>query len=285
MSSKRFCVCAVVMMACVLCLTCGAGFAAMRNVLMDFRDAIIKRDSEAAQAAIKAGVNPVDAVERIILTNPSPSEDDFFVPLVKALAKKGKFKGVSLYTDSGEEGRDPQGNYRLGRAISSNKVMEALLDGGADPDKVRRLRDRSTGTEFDSNTTLLFETLQELREKPVITKDDFLLERVNILAKYKASLKSVGIVGGLFASILGGTTEAMCFFLKGRDLENTRSLTDKNLSSIVNVMSVLRDAGGGTGEAKDYMKNLREKYRNIPDALKYIDKVEASFKSSSWFSW
>ncbi len=127
---KRFWVCAVVVMACMLCLSCGAGFGAMRNLLEDFRSAISRRDSEAAQAAIKAGVNPKDAVERIILTNPSPQEDDFFVPLVKALAKKGNFKGISLYANSGEEGRDPQGNYRLGRAVASNKVMEALLDGG-----------------------------------------------------------------------------------------------------------------------------------------------------------
>ena len=168
--------------------------------------------------------------------------------------------------------------------------MELLLDGGADPDKPRRLRDRSTNAEFASHTTLLFETLEQLREQPVIAEDDFLLERVKILAGHKASLKNVGVVGGIFVSILsiGGessTTEAINYFLKGRGLESTGNLTEENLSSIINVVNVLRDAGAGTGEAKDYMKKLREKYRNIPDALKYIDRVEASFKSSSWWSW
>ena len=46
---KRLCVCAVVVMACVLCLSCVAGFGAMQNLLMDFREAIMRRDSEAAE--------------------------------------------------------------------------------------------------------------------------------------------------------------------------------------------------------------------------------------------
>ena len=287
---KRFFIYAVLMIAFVFCLYCDVGFAAMRNLLDDFRSAISRRDLKAAQTAINEGINASDGVKSLLLYNPSDKDDDFFVPLVKALAKKGSFKDVSLYVGSGTSGLERGGNYRLGMVISSNKVIDALLEGGADPDRPRRLRDRSTGTEFDSHTTLLFETLEQLREQSVIREDDKLLERVKILAKHDASLKNVGFVGGIFVSIMGiggepSPTEAINFFLKGRGLDKVGNLTDENLSSILVVMKVLHDAGAGTGEANDYLKKLREQYRNIPDALKYLDKIEESFKSSSWWSW
>lgn len=137
---------------------------------------------------------------------------------------------------------------------------------------------------------MLFETLDTLRKQAVITKDDKQLERVKILAGHKASLKSVGLVGGLFVSVISiGSdtipTEAIHYFLAKRGLDKTSNLTEENLSSIVNVIKVLHECGAATGDAKDYLRKLQEKYKNIPDAQKYIGEIEDSMKSSSWWSW
>ena len=277
---KRFCVYAVVMTAVVLCLSCGACFAAMRNLLMDFRDAIMKRDSEAAQAAIKSGVNASDGAKIILSFNPSDKDDNFFVPLIKALAKNGNFKEMKLF---------------LG-FISSNKVLEALLDGGADPDVIRNQKYQAhergigdttiEGSNVDIRLTYLFEILDQLRVTEVIEENNKLLERMRILAAHKASLRNTNSVASFFSSMLDvAPTEAIHYFLVGRGLNNINNLTEWNLSSIVRVVKILSDAGADKGDAKSYLKKLREKYRNIPDAVKYIDEIEASFKSSSWFSW
>ncbi len=271
-------------------LMAGNSLGAMRNLLSEFRSAISVRDSGKAQSLIKEGVDASDAVSIIISRNPSGNEDeDFFVPLIKALAKKTSFKNIPLYIGNGEAGRDDLGNIMLGTPIASNKILSALLDGGADPDRTRRLKDRSTGTEFDSHTTMLFETLNILRKQPVITENSDLLERVKILASHKASLKNVGLVGGLFTALvtIGSDntvpTEAIHYFLEGRGLNRTSNMTDENLSSIVNVVKVLHDLGASTGDAKDYLKKLREKtYRNVPDAQKYLEEIEGAMKSSSW---
>ncbi len=50
-------------------------------------------------------------------------------------------------------------------------------------------------------------------------------------------------------------------------------------------MEVLKECGADTGDAKDYLKELREKYRNIPDAVKYLDKIEEAMSSGSWWPW
>lgn len=283
----RMSVCAVLLVAVIA----GCSSAAMRNLLTEFDAAVSRRDSEKARSFIKEGVDANDAVRIIISRNPVGNEaEEFFVPLIKVLAKKTSFKDIPLYVGSTESGRDNQGNIMLGIPIASNKILEALLDGGADPDRTRRLKDRSTGTEFDAHTTMLFEILDTLGRQTVVTKDDKQLERVKILAGHKASLKSVGLAGGLFVSLIsiGGDTiptEAIHYFLAKRGLDRTSNLTNENLSSIVNVVKVLHECGAATGDAKDYLQKLREKYRNIPDAQKYIGEIEDAMKSSSWWSW
>ena len=60
---KRLCVCAVVVMACVLCLSCVAGFGAMQNLLMDFREAIMRRDSSVPVVPWSGGLLEFDGLK------------------------------------------------------------------------------------------------------------------------------------------------------------------------------------------------------------------------------
>lgn len=275
---KKFVVILAVLLMVTLCLNeAQTASAAMRNLFNEFQRAVERQDLESIESLIKEGLTVQDAVQYTAdkvqsKSSLSENEEEFYVSLIKILTKyKGNFKDAHLY------------NKQNG-IILSQEIFKALLDGGANPDKDR----------YSNGYTLLFATLYGLGKQRIIKQDDTLLERLRMLVQHKASLiRDDNIEGTMnsllddFAVVLGqektrydNDREAMSFFLKYRGLESTSYMTQDNLDSISAVMEVLHEGRASTSEAKSYLKKLREKHRNIPDALKYLDQVSDSMTSS-----
>ena len=80
----------------------------------------------------------------------------------------------------------------------------------------------------------------------------------------------------------------MAVFLKNTNLfpsdHFTKADEKDHFEYISKMIGLLHEAGADTKEAKKYLSELREGYRNTPEALKQIDRVEKLVNKSSFCS-
>lgn len=255
---KHFVVFAAVMIACVLCMSWGTCFAAMRNLMDEFKTAVDAGDLEKVDALIKEGLQVNDTVAIVCLKaifDPAVKVD-FMISLIKRLAEaKADFKYVFKIKTEYSAFINKGTNYL------STRVLKAFLEAGADPNEWGHMIDKA------GKNSPLFEELEKGSPNP---------ERIKLLVDHKASMTQ---------GIIGFRDQAMRYFLEHQKLESTSNLTEGRLKNIVNVLEILRKGGADKSEAKKYLKELRDKHRNVPDALKYIDKIEEAVNGSgSWCS-
>ena len=251
MKNKYFCLSSIVL-ALSLCITFTAS-GAMRNLLHEFHSAIYAGDMNKVNSLIKEGLYVNDAIEptynfclkisQLISAAPDAktlAAEKFCVSLVKTLSR-----AKADFTNS----LAYYDNYKL-----SANILKAFLEAGADPDK-------TIANRVPSALFLLLESAANMQN----------VEKISILVEHKASLTK---------GIYGFRDHALCFFLQNRGLEKTSNFTSSNLNFIFSVVDILRKAGADTSDAKKYLASLRDKYRNIPDALRYVNEIEKRIDKS-----
>lgn len=252
---------AIVVMAALFLNEAQTASAAMRNLLSEFQIAMYAGDLDKINSLIKDGLQVNDTLEMVydlaMAKSVSPGKvsvsEDFLVSLIKRLAKaKANFKDKDVF--------DQTSTYDL--TYLNYNLLVAFLDAGINPDVIPLSRKYWDKKEYHSP---LFYCLSS----------EGYSKTIKLLVEHGASL-SYGMYGF--------RTHAMAFFLEHRDLEYTSSLTENNLKYITEVVEILRKAGADKSDAKKYLEKCREKHRNVPDALKYLDKIEDAV-NGSWFDW
>lgn len=184
----------------------------------------------------------------------------FCITLIKKLAKsKANFKNVFSDKFLGKkEDRERPAN------CLTNNLLRAFLDAGAEPqyyllDFIFKDFRYKQGDKWDNQKAKLF------------------LERAKILVEHKVKVDL-----GWFAD------SPMKIFLKNIYLFPSENFTEEDKKNhfeyISEMIELLHKAGADTKEAKEYLSELRNEYRNTPEALKYLDKIEKLVNKSSFCS-
>ena len=227
--------------------------AAMRNLMTEFMRAVENKNLEKVNSLLKEGLNFDDAANytwAVIVKNIesiSNKDEDFYISLISTTFE-GKFK-----------------RKKLSVAPSSDKFLRALL---------------KAGVVFERDVfplpywNLYMGAIDSLRAKKHIGENDKDLKRLRMLFDEFRDYKP------------GPGPGLAYYFLEGRGLDDPNNLTQENLDSMLLVFEILKgnDNWEFRSHAKNYLDSLRKRYRNIPDALKYIDKIDdvmARSKASS----
>lgn len=187
----------------------------------------------------------------------------FCITLIKKLTKnKANFKDILGDKFLGKEGQR-SANYL------TNNLLRAFLDAGAEPQYYlldfifEKFPYKWQGNKWDNQKAKLF------------------LERAKILVDHKVKVDRGGF-GCCSAD------SPMKIFLKNIYLFPSENFTEEDNKNhfeyISKMIALLHEAGADTKAAKEYLTELREKYRNTPEALKYLDKIEKLVNKSSFCS-
>ena len=284
--------------------------AAMRNLLSEFNNATniftydnsheavgglnknidYEKSLNQIDGLIKQGLHVDDAVGRACylalnisyLYKKGSSEElnraeAFCIALIKRLAKaKADFKEVLGEKFLGSKSKEAANNL-------TNNLLKTLLEAGADPNKYSGKRSLLNEIFHDSP----YNESQKNSPKWNDQKAKMNLERAKMLIEHKVSLGSLSY--NYYVCGSNGDT-AMAELLKNtylrRMLNGYISVEDekKQFEYISNMLELLRNAGADPKDAKKYLDGLREEYRNTPEALKYIDRVEKLINKSSFCS-
>ena len=271
---KSVCVILAVMMFCVITgftrtsylNEAQAASTAMRNLLTEFENAVKAKDLEKANSLLKEGLNVQDAVKSTCTAinryvskgSLNEADENFYISLMNTLIEtyKGNFERYAITNHL--------------HSVSDN-FLQALLDAGL-------------GFQYNPRS----ETFDSLTYKKHIDKDDKDLKRFQMLLSRKDVKGSPYIDVDEFNQphIYDDDTDLLAYiFLKARGLDKLENLTQENLDSMKSVFGVLNYSFFGVeGFAKSYLKGLRTKYRNMPDALKYLDEIKETLPSLFSFS-
>ena len=225
---------------------------------------------------IKQGLNVNDTLRRMFcialdvsLINAKKTNEEefnkaeaFCITLIKKLTKyKANFKDIFGDKFLGKEGQEAANRL-------TNNLLRAFLDAGAEPQYYlldfifENFPYKWQGNKWDNQKAKLF------------------LERAKILVDHKVKVDR----GGCGCS----ADSPMKVFLKNIYLFPSENFTEEDNKNhfeyISKMIALLHEAGADTKAAKEYLTELREKYRNTPEALKYLDKIEKLVNKSSFCS-
>lgn len=242
---KRFVFIISLVLMVALCLNeAQTASAAMRNLLTEFQNALKAKDLEKANSLLKEGLNVQDAFDatKTAINNYTSkgsfneAEENFYISLITKTFK-GKFKGYLISSSSFSE-------------TFSDKFLKVLLDAGMD------------------SSCLRANLCHYLSNRQHIDKNDQNLKNLQIILKRGDSDISRDLWVFINDSVLPS------FFIRQRVFGNPENLTQENLDSILLIFGILNYSAEGVEAAKYNLNKLREQYRNVPEALQYLDKVE-----------
>lgn len=259
------------------CLHVGNASAALRNLFDEYKSAVSSENIAAVKSLLKEGLQVRDAAEycaELVQHKTHPS-DKFKITLIKTLKNAGANFADFLPRQEHSIHISP---WRM----ISTPVLKVLLESGVDPNSY--LPEESNvflkmASWFITEGRLLFYTLSS--EYTTKHKSADVIERVKTAVQHGASL-----------DYWFGWKSSMAFFLEESWPEISKALNSGSKSTVetytaylLEVITILKEAGAGTAEAKKFIESKREEFRNVPDMLVYLDRLQESLTTSFWLRW